>query len=218
MKVCVQGRSTIRGLLEAAFRRAGHPVCALEGAEAVIDCGGSLPMGDGVRVLALCYASSATVYAQRMADPTLVTGFSCVPTKTAMSLIELTRPWQGSTQNLGFWRDFFEGLGLETITVPDSPGLVVARTVACLANEAFAVLASGIADARTVDTAMRLGMNYPLGPLEWAELIGLADTLAILEALTHELGERYRPHPLLRRLVAANLSVAAFEHFERAQG
>jgi 3-hydroxybutyryl-CoA dehydrogenase len=220
MNVALHGGSTIRGLLENRLVQTDHRLCALEVADLIIDCGVSSSAAlfhSDARVLALCYASSATMYASRSNNPTQVTGFSVVPTKTGLSLIELTQPLQGNAENLEFCQRFFESLGLETIIVPDSPGLIVARTVACLANEAFSALATGIADAQTIDTAMKLGVNYPLGPLEWAELIGLEGILAILEGLQSELGERYRPHPVLRQLVAANLSIAAFEQSKRAR-
>ena len=95
--------------------------------------------------------------------------------------------------------------------MPDSSGLTAARVIACLANEAFSALAQGVADASTIDTATKLGLNYPQGPLEWAEMIGLKDILTILEGLHAESGEQYRPHPLLRRLVTAGISIETFE-------
>jgi 3-hydroxybutyryl-CoA dehydrogenase len=218
MKVFFNGESCVRELLEAQLDTSTHRRCELQDADLVIDCAVQLDpepsrsavLTKAIPVLALCYASSATRYTSRASHPEQVSGFSCVPTAKGSSLIELCIPLQNAGK-LEFAQDFFASLGMQTITVPDSPGLIVARTVACLANEAFSALASGIADAQTIDTAMRLGTNYPLGPLEWAEMIGLKDTLTILEGLDAELGEQYRPHPLLRRLVMAHISIETFE-------
>jgi 3-hydroxybutyryl-CoA dehydrogenase len=218
MNVFFSGESCVRELLEAQLDASTHQRCKLENADLVIDCAVQLepePIRSdasikAVPILVLCYASSATRYASRASHPEQVSGFSCVPTAKGSSLIEVCLPLQ-NTSTLEFAQDFFASLGMQTITVPDSVGLIVVRTVACLANEAFSALASGIADAPTIDTAMRLGTNYPLGPLEWAERIGLKDILAILEALHAELGEQYRPHPLLRRLVTAGISIKTFE-------
>ncbi|WP_110885461.1 3-hydroxyacyl-CoA dehydrogenase NAD-binding domain-containing protein [Deinococcus yavapaiensis] len=78
------------------------------------------------------------------------------------------------------------------------------RILAMLINEAVSALADGVADARTIDTAMKLGTNYPRGPLLWASELGLPRVLAVLTELHEEYGEdRYRPHPLLRRVVKA---------------
>jgi len=75
-----------------------------------------------------------------------------------------------------------------------------------LVNEAVSALAEGVASPADLNRAMRLGTGYPLGPLEWAEQIWLKPVLRALEGLQAELGEdRYRPHPLLRRMVAAGL-------------
>jgi 3-hydroxybutyryl-CoA dehydrogenase len=218
MNVFFSGESCVRELLETQLDASTHQRCELENADLVIDCAVQLEpepirstvLTKALPVLALCYASSATRYASRASHPEQVSGFSCVPTAKGSSLIELCAPFQNASK-LEFAQDFFASLGMQTITVPDSVGLIVARTVACLANEAFSALASGVADAQTIDTAMRLGTNYPLGPLEWAEMIGLKDILTIIEGLHAEHGEQYRPHPLLRRLVMAGISIEMFE-------
>jgi 3-hydroxybutyryl-CoA dehydrogenase len=223
MNVFFCGQSCVRELLEAQLDTSTHRRSELQNADLVIDCAvqldpepirSAVPISavpiSAVPVLALCYASSATWYASRAGHPEQVIGFSCVPTAKGSSLIELCVPLQNAGK-LEFAQDFFASLGMQTITVPDSPGLIVARTIACLANEAFSALASGVADAQTINTAMRLGTNYPFGPLQWAELIGLKDILTILEGLHAELGEQYRPHPLLRRLVMAGISIETFE-------
>ncbi|OTA41498.1 MAG: hypothetical protein A6D92_06165 [Symbiobacterium thermophilum] len=101
---------------------------------------------------------------------------------------------------------FFHSLGRDTEVVTDSPGLVAARLLACLINEAAFALQEGIATAEAIDTAMQLGLNYPLGPLEWADELGPDKVLAVLEGLQRETGEeRYRPAPYLRKRVLAGM-------------
>lgn len=96
---------------------------------------------------------------------------------------------------------FFASLGKRAVWVEDSPALVLPRVVCMLANEAAFAAGEGVADMGTIDTAMRLGVNYPRGPLEWAQSLGYAKTAAVLDHLHSEYREeRYRAAPLLRRL------------------
>jgi 3-hydroxybutyryl-CoA dehydrogenase len=100
--------------------------------------------------------------------------------------------------------DFFRSAGLEPVVVPDGPGLVFPRILCMIINEAAFALMEGVASAEDIDTAMKLGTNYPLGPLEWGDWIGLDQVLAVLEGLQAEYGDdRYRAAPLLRQLVRA---------------
>jgi 3-hydroxybutyryl-CoA dehydrogenase len=93
--------------------------------------------------------------------------------------------------------------GLTVSLLSDSPALAVLRTVAMLANEAADALLQGVASAADIDLAMRAGVNYPQGPLAWADAIGLSQILTVLENLQASYGEeRYRPSLLLRRRVA----------------
>jgi 3-hydroxybutyryl-CoA dehydrogenase len=93
--------------------------------------------------------------------------------------------------------------GLKVSLLSDSPALAVLRTVAMLANEAADALLQGVASAADIDLAMRAGVNYPQGPLAWADAVGLAHILKVLENLQAGYGEeRYRPSLLLRRRVA----------------
>ncbi len=95
-------------------------------------------------------------------------------------------------------------LGKSPVVVRDSPGFVSNRVLMPMINEAVFCLAEGVADAPAIDEVLQLGMRHPLGPLALADLIGLDVCLAILEVLHAELGEdKYRPCPLLRRMVAA---------------
>jgi 3-hydroxybutyryl-CoA dehydrogenase len=88
------------------------------------------------------------------------------------------------------------------VWVQDSPGLVLPRIVAMLANEAAFAVQEGVAGAETIDLAMRLGVNYPIGPLAWAQALGHERVLSVLDHLYSEYHEeRYRAAPLLRRWV-----------------
>ena len=97
-----------------------------------------------------------------------------------------------------------QAAGLTVYVIDDAPGLVVTRTVAMLVNGAVDARHKGVASAADIDTAMRLGTNYPLGPLAWGQSWGPATVLAVLDALHAWYGEdRYRPSALLRRIAVA---------------
>ncbi len=97
-----------------------------------------------------------------------------------------------------------QAAGLTVYVIDDAPGLVVTRTVAMLVNGAVDARHRGVASAADIDTAMRLGTNYPLGPLAWGQRWGPATVLAVLDAMQAWYGEdRYRPSARLRRIAAA---------------
>ena len=90
--------------------------------------------------------------------------------------------------------------------VNEAPGFVVNRILIPLVNEGIGILADGVATRDEIDEAMKLGANHPMGPLALGDLIGLDVCLAIMEVLHQEYGDdKYRPHPLLRKMVRANL-------------
>lgn len=102
--------------------------------------------------------------------------------------------------------NFAKEMGKTPVAVNEAPGFVVNRILIPLVNEGIGILADGVASKEEIDTAMKLGANHPMGPLELGDLIGLDVCLAIMEVLYNEYGDpKYRPHPLLRKMVRANL-------------
>jgi len=92
------------------------------------------------------------------------------------------------------------------VIVEEAPGFVVNRILIPMINEAIGILADGVATAEDIDNAMKLGANHPIGPLALADLIGNDVNLAIMEVLYTEFGDsKYRPHPLLRKMVRGGL-------------
>lgn len=216
MRLRLFGSAAVRPELEARLAAGGHQLTARPVADLTIDLAPTLAekrsllaAADGP-ILSLCYPASATALAAMSPRPAELAGFSVVPPVTDSSVVELAAPLQGGGAALSLARELFASLGLATAQVADGPGLIAARTIACLVNEALSAVAEGVARPATIDTAMRLGMSYPLGPLEWADRLGLPSVLAVLEGLQHETGDdRYRPHPLLRRLVLASLPASS---------
>ncbi|MDX2007727.1 MAG: 3-hydroxyacyl-CoA dehydrogenase family protein [Meiothermus sp.] len=133
-----------------------------------------------------------------------VAGFSIVSPITEKSVAEVYAPLSGTNPAVDIALKYFSAHGHLALSLPDQPGGVGFRILALLINEAVSAVAEGIASPADLDKAMRLGTGYPRGPLEWASVVWLKPVLRALDGLHAELGEdRYRPHPLLRRMVAA---------------
>jgi len=120
-----------------------------------------------------------------------------------MRLIELVRGLETSEDALQLVQQVSLAMGKETVLVRESPGFVTSRVNVLIGNEAFAMLETGVASARDIDKALKLGLNHPMGPFEMVDLVGLDTRLFILEYLHQALGERFRPNPLHVQYVKA---------------
>jgi 3-hydroxybutyryl-CoA dehydrogenase len=121
-----------------------------------------------------------------------------------MQLIEIIRALQTSQETFDTIRELSVKLGKTPVEVQDSPGFVTNRVLMPLLNEAMFALMEGVASAEDIDTAVKLGLNHPMGPLTLADYVGLDVCLDVLEVLHRELGDpKFRPCPLLRKMVDA---------------
>ncbi len=122
-----------------------------------------------------------------------------------MKGVEVVRGLLTSDETLDFAVEFTKKLGKEPVVCRDSPGFISNRILMPWINEGIWVLYEGIATKEEIDRGMRLFTNVPMGPLELADLIGLDICLAAIETLHKELGDKYRPCPLLKQMVSAGL-------------
>jgi 3-hydroxybutyryl-CoA dehydrogenase len=121
-----------------------------------------------------------------------------------MALVEIIRGLQTSDATHAAVETMAKALGKTPITVKNAPGFVVNRILVPMINEAFFVLAEGLATPEDIDAGMKLGCNQPIGPLALADMVGLDVCLAVMEVYLGEFGDsKYRPCPLLKEMVAA---------------
>ena len=136
--------------------------------------------------------------------PERVIGMHFMNPVPVMKLVEVIRGLQTTDETAATTKVLAETMGKTPVFCRDFPGFVSNRVLMPLINEAIFCLHEGVADAASIDTIMKLGMNHPMGPLTLADFIGLDTCLYILEVLHEGLGEaKYRPCPLLRKYVEA---------------
>jgi len=129
--------------------------------------------------------------------------FNPVP---VMKLVEVIKGIATSEETKDKIIELSKDLGKTPVEVEEAPGFVVNRILVPMINEAVGILADGVAKAEDIDEAMKLGANHPIGPLALADLIGNDVCLAIMEVLYEEFGDtKYRPHPLLRKMVRGGM-------------
>jgi 3-hydroxybutyryl-CoA dehydrogenase len=161
-------------------------------------------LGEEIPIITLALALSTGELVREMLIPDRVVGVSMLPPFDESKLAEIMDTPHTDDKTRHTAERLFESIGLPTVRISDGPGGVLARTVCCLVNEAALASQERIASAEDLDLALRLGANYPSGPLAWGDRIGLDRVLAVMEGLFAEYKEeRYRPAPLLKRLVRA---------------
>jgi 3-hydroxybutyryl-CoA dehydrogenase len=120
-----------------------------------------------------------------------------------MRLVEMVRGLETSDETVDKIKLAAERMGKETVTINEFPGFVTSRISALVGNEAFYLLQEGVGTPEEIDKAIKLGLNYPMGPFELGDLVGLDTRLNNLKYLHEKLGEKYRPAPLLEQYVKA---------------
>ena len=147
---------------------------------------------------------SITQMAAEVSNPQRFIGMHFFNPVPMMTLVEIIRGLQTDDQTHALVQEMSKVLGKEPITVKNAPGFVVNRILVPMINEAFFVLAEGLATPEDIDVGMKLGCNHPIGPLALADMIGLDTCLAIMEVYFKNFNDsKYRPCPLLREMVAA---------------
>ena len=118
-------------------------------------------------------------------------------------LVQLTRGWQSSEETIQSCKALAEKVGAVTVELEDSPGLVLDRVLTTVINEAAMMRMSKVASIEDIDRITKLCLNWPMGPFEFADTIGIDKVVATLELLSQQLGQQYLPCRLLRQMVAA---------------
>ena len=148
-------------------------------------------------------ALSITEIASAAKIPSRVIGMHFFNPVHKMKLVEIVRGLETSDGTVARVRAWSAAIGKTSIEVNEAPGFTTSRISALLGNEAMCMLAEGVASAEDIDTAMRMAFNHPMGPLELGDLTGWDTRLTVLQYLHQTLGEKFRPCPLIHKLVKA---------------
>lgn len=154
-------------------------------------------------VVSLISGNSATALATESGLGNRFAGFYAYPNQGELILIELLYNDITHVEALEEVKTFFEKLGLTVSLCRDQAGGILGRILSSMINEASYMLLYGVADMEKIDRMMKLGANFPMGPFEWADTIGLDKVFGVLVRMTQELGPQYQPCPLIRRKVEA---------------
>lgn len=161
---------------------------------------------DGSCLLASNTSSiSITRLARATSAPERFIGMHFMNPVPLMPLVEVIRGQLTSQESMNLVLELCTKLGKTAVEADDYPGFLSNRILMPMINEAVFCLMEGVGKVEAIDQVMKLGMNHPMGPLTLADLIGLDVCLAIMEVLHRDLGDKYRPCPLLRRMVEAGL-------------
>ncbi|MCZ0754124.1 3-hydroxyacyl-CoA dehydrogenase family protein [Anoxybacillus sp. J5B_2022] len=146
---------------------------------------------------------SVTAIAAATKRPSQVVGMHWFNPAPVMKLIEIVKGVATSEKTIEVIQQLSEEIGKETVVVKDMQGFVTTRALAAHMIECIRMYEEGVASAEHIDKAIRLGLNYPMGPLELADLVGLDTMLFVSENMTEAYGDRFRPPQTLRKLVEA---------------
>jgi 3-hydroxybutyryl-CoA dehydrogenase len=148
-------------------------------------------------------ALSITEIASAAKAPSHVIGMHFFNPVHKMKLVEIVRGLETSPDTVARARAWCAAIGKTSIEVNEAPGFTTSRISALLGNEAMYMLSEGVASAEDIDTSLRMAFNHPMGPLELGDMTGWDTRLAVLQYLHQTLGEKFRPCPLILKLVKA---------------